>query len=201
MGRQVDPPGDTVKLVSGTQPGWSALFSDDDLYRYMLNRPIPWGPSALRLPAGCVLASCGLNPSKADAFRNDQTVSKELAFGRMWGCDLYVKVNAYAWRDTRPESMFLAEKSGQDIIGNDITGYPAVGNDQSIVSALFMVKRFGGIALAAWGNHVTKARANRLSDLARDVGVEWWCLGVNNNGSPKHSLYPSYATPLVRWLS
>jgi hypothetical protein len=199
-----------VKLVKGDRDGWEALFSDDELHRFTLHRtidkPVRWldlagvmAPRPYNWTASRRLVSCGLNPSTADAFKNDSTVRKELVFGWLWWCQHYTKVNAYAWRDTHPENMFAAQKSGRDIVGFDWTGHPPCGNDEAIRQALISVSRDGGIALAAWGTHVDPNRARRLATLAAEVGVQWMCLGTNQDGSPKHSLYPPYVTKLVPW--
>jgi hypothetical protein len=207
-----------MKLVKGDKPGWEALFSDDELYRFVLHRPVPDGArqgmpltrflelSKLRderpPPIGQPmrrLVSCGLNPSTADAFRNDPTVHKETVHAWMWHCTWYTKVNAYAWRETKPHLMFEAKKAGRDIVGADRLGTPPCDNDQAIRSALAMVLRDGGIALAAWGNHVERARVCKLYEIAAEMGVQWMCIGTNKDGSPTHSLYQPYATPLEPW--
>jgi hypothetical protein len=205
----LQPERGAMKLVTGSSPGWSALLSDDDLFRFSLDRPVDRAilehtaleanPLPTGWSAGWVLASCGLNPSTADAFRNDPTVRKEIGFAARWGCERYLKINAYAWRDTKPENMWRAAADGRDIVGADRLGSPPCGNDQAIIAALTKVKRCGGIALAAWGTHVQPARAWQLYNLATGVGVQWMCLGTNKDGSPKHSLYPPYTTPLVPW--
>jgi hypothetical protein len=190
-----------MRLVTGKQ-GWSALFSDDELYRFSLDRPVPDPlPGDTPDPHGLrVLVSCGLNPSKADAFKNDNTVRKEIGFARRWGCFRYVKVNAYAWRERFPSHMFQRRREGIDIEGKDAgKGGPACGNNAAIRIALNQVLIFGGIPLAAWGAHVDPARGRYLHDIAKELGTQWMCLGVNKDGSPKHSLYPPYSTPLIPW--
>lgn len=192
-----------MKLVKG-DPGWEALFSDDEIYRFMLRRPVgdygAFGARHSDRRDGRVLVSCGLNPSTADAFRNDQTVRKELGFAAHWGCVRYIKVNAYAWRGTYPDDMFRARLRGIDIVGfGDPGAGLSVGNDEAILSALRDVAVNGGIALAAWGTNIDPRRAAQVAVLADRAGVEWRCLGHTKNGSPKHSLYPSYDTPLETW--
>lgn len=207
-----------MKLVKGDRAGWEALFSDDELYRFALWRPVPdIVPQGLHLhrflelskkrvtqniapgQTASRLVSCGLNPSKADAFRNDNTVALEITHAWLWHCSRYTKVNAYAWRDTRPEDMWTARDGGRDIIGLDLDGYPRCDNDQAIRSALQSVKSDGGIALAAWSALVERTRARRLQDIADEVGVQWMCFGVNQDGSPKHTLRQPYGTELVPW--
>lgn len=199
-----------MKLVKGDRDGWQALFSDNELHRFSLDRtvdkPKRWVDLLPLMPPrpadwtpGRRLVSCGLNPSKGDAFRNDNTVAKESVHAWLWWCQHYTKVNAYAWRDTHPEDMWRARKAGCDIIGCDPNGNPPCGNNQAIRTALASVVRDGGVALAAWGNDVEPERARKLWAIAADLGVQWMCLGKNQNGSPKHSLYRPYSTQLVPW--
>jgi len=209
-----------MKRVTGDRPGWSATFSRDELLRYTLTRPIV-PPEFLKdlamapqreeskaramaarerfarspfggYEGGRRLVSCGLNPSTADAFKNDSTVTLELVHGWIWHCSWYMKINAYAWRDTHPKNMFAAQKSGRDIVG-------VPENDDVIGDALMIVRSSGGIALAAWGALVDKQRQQRLKDIARDVGVQWMSFGLNQDGSPKHTLRQPYGVELVPW--
>lgn len=195
-----DDPG--FVTVMGDRPSWSAIFTSDQRHRLTLRRPVRSGRSGRRRshsPATVErleitrrhLVSCGINPSKADAFRNDNTVSKEIGFAERWNCEWYVKVNVFAWRDTYLKDLWAAQRAGHDIVGPR--------NDDAIVAALSAVAMFGGVALAAWGNDVPPEREQRLRELAATAGVTWMCLGKNKSGSPKHSLYPPYSTELVQW--
>lgn len=180
--------------------GSTALFSADGRHRYMLERQV-----AHQLePKGRRLVACGLNPSTADAFKNDPTVRREIGFAAMWGCSIFVKVNAYAWRDTRPADMWNASdreyiKTGSSWEANRLIVGEA--NDTAIRTALTMLKRDGGIALAAWGAHAKPDRVRELVKIAHEVGVQWMCFGTNKGGSPRHPLYVPNATPLEPWLT
>lgn len=164
--------------------GATALFSVDNLNRYMLERVID--------PAIATrMVACGLNPSTADAFQDDPTVRREINFARSWGLGRLVKVNAYSWRDTKPADMFRAEREWAAQHGRWAARQRIVGvsNDLAITTALSMLKRDGGIALACWGANATPDRAAELARIAALVGVQWMCLGLNKDGSPKHPLY------------
>lgn len=170
--------------------GASALFGADGLHRYMLERRIASQPGS-----GRRLVACGLNPSTADAFKNDPTVRREIGFASAWDCSTFVKVNAYAWRDTKPANMWRAADAAggmRKIIG--------VANDTAIATALTMLKRDGGIALACWGTHAKPDRVLQLARIAHDIGVVWMCLGTNKGGSPRHPLYVPNGTPLEPWV-
>src|SRR4051812_40590931 len=60
----------------------TATFSDDDVYRYELTREL----GGMR-----PLVTCGLNPSTADASKNDQTIRKDIGFAKHWGCGRVLK--------------------------------------------------------------------------------------------------------------
>lgn len=157
----------------------SAVFSADDRYRYELKRFVTVDAAHKKVPKPLVV--CGLNPSTADAFKNDPTVTRECGFTWRWGCDYLVKVNAYAWRATLPVNLWRASGDGLDVVGQ--------WNDAAILAALCLCKRDGGIALAAWGNHARPERVQKLVELAREAEVTWMCIKTNKDGSPTHPLY------------
>jgi hypothetical protein len=188
----------TLKESQGYDPGARALFSECERYRYQLERFIgpPFVPSPRRFVA------CGLNPSVADAFKLDPTCRREIDFARSAGCGLYVKVNAYAWRATVPREMFSARERGHHIDGERLSNRAVdLGNtnDAVVRSALTMLRRDGGVAVACWGEKAEPDRVQRLVAIAREVGVEWQCFGVNKDGSPKHPLYLPRDTQLTPW--
>jgi hypothetical protein len=67
-----------------------ALFSPCGKYRYWLTRT--WD---LSRPT---IAVIGLNPSKADLQRDDNTVRKCQEFARNWGYGRLLMLNLYAYR-------------------------------------------------------------------------------------------------------
>lgn len=73
-----------------------AVFSDDRAYRYLLTRDWGEGPRAT-----FVL----LNPSTADEFVNDPTISKCIRFAKRWGLGGLNFVNVYALRSTDPKGL------------------------------------------------------------------------------------------------
>lgn len=180
-----------IKHVRGTEPGASALFSADELHRYGLERSV-CGKGFARLVA------IGMNPSTADAFKPDPTVTRELGFARVWGCEQYSKGNLYGWRETKPAVMWGEHRAGRDIVGPH--------NDDAIRTMLTMLKRDGGIALACWGRMHAKGdralqemRVLAMCRLAGQIGIQWQCLGKNQDGSPKHPLYLPANTKLEPW--
>jgi hypothetical protein len=156
-----------VDPVTGRCP----LCGAKALYRYLLTRPL--GPAR---PA----VICGLNPSTATATVPDQTISKEIAFARSWGCGDLVKANAFGLRSTNPLGLLEVE----DPVGPE--------NDRHIREA---AKRAGTV-VCAWGTHSNKrlremirARGAAVLAILRELGVKPMCLRVNKDGSPGHPLY------------
>jgi hypothetical protein len=144
------------------------------------------------------LVAIGMNPSTADAFDPDPTVTRELGFASAWGCSLYSKGNLYGWRDPKPASMWFEHRAGRDIVGPH--------NDAAIRTMLTMLARDGGVALACWGRMHAKGdkalqeqRVFEICRIAAEVGVQWQCLGKNADGSPKHPLYLPKSTQLEPW--
>lgn len=157
----------------------SAVISDCGQYRYALTRT--WDPS---LP---VLVFCMLNPSKADALRDDPTVGRCISFAKAWGYGGIIVVNLFAWRATDPA----------ELLNNPY----AVGLDMNEHLIAAVVDRD---VIAAWGASVPKEWAHRppaVLTLMRQVGARVHHLGLTKDGHPKHPLYLPSATLPTRWAS
>jgi hypothetical protein len=149
----------------------SARISPDGLYRYELRRT--WDKT---LP---ILEWIMLNPSTADAYVDDNTIKRCIAFARAWGYGGIVVRNLFAWRATNPAELL----SANDPFGPD--------------NAEFLNKKDAKTTVVAWGAH---PMANRIWRAQTSWGKrELWCLGVNANGSPKHPLYVPSSRTLVPW--
>lgn len=152
----------------------SAHISHDGVYRYELRRT--WGDEGL---TACFI---GLNPSTADADKDDATIRRCVSFAQSWGCGSLLMLNLFAYRAKKPKDLIAAEKRGVDIVG--------LGNRPDLVAV-----RTNGAAyvVAAWG-----ARGNLLN-MQRAVCAEisgLWCLGETKHGCPKHPLYLAANTEL-----
>lgn len=92
-----------------------AHFSLDRVYRYSLTIEWFWADlfamedraEAERLAAlGCrTLMVVAMNPSTADAFKNDPSVRRMIGFGRSWGFGRLVVGNTMAYRSTDPKML------------------------------------------------------------------------------------------------
>jgi len=156
-----------------------ATISDCGLYRYSLSRR--WGPG--RLVAAFVM----LNPSTADASKDDPTIRRCVGFARSWGYDGIEVVNLFALRSPNPEDLIDSMEAGVDPVGPE--------NDRIID---FVAGRSAKL-IAAWGAHpFAKTRAQKFLDI-RGVGSIVECLGVTKDGSPRHPLYVRADQELMRF--
>ena len=143
----------------------SATFSRDRAYRYALTRQ--WDS---RPPAVFVM----LNPSTADAVRDDPTVTRCLGFARRENCGGLVIVNLFALRTTDPREL----RGHPDPVGT--------GNDWFIREHCGA----GRLVIAAWGTHGRLGGRDRaVLAMLRDARAAVRCLGVTAGGMPRHPLY------------
>lgn len=145
-----------------------ADISQDLVYRYTLIRDIT--------PGNRTVVFVGLNPSTADALKDDPTIRREVGFAMRWGFNRLVKLNLYAYRETKPKKMFAAAKTGVDIVGprNPLLLMSLIHHAEMIV--------------LAWG----RAKLDKSGvDLARKLWSfpQARCLGVTQSGAPVHPLY------------
>lgn len=165
---------------------WAAL-SDDERFRFTLGRG--WLP-------GRRLLWCGLNPSVADAERDDLTVTKCIEFTRRAGYGELVIVNLFAYRATDPDDLVAAAKAG------DVEGPGNIGVICDEVAKADAV-------VVCWGATVDKltspprrsvwpgiARFNVVG-AARRQDKPVLCLGLTAGGHPRHPSRLAYATELV----
>jgi len=164
----------------------SAHISHDGLYRYRLIRR--WSRSAPVLPFVM------LNPSIADASRDDPTIVRCAGFARREGFGGIAVWNLYAYRATKPAAMWAARRKGVDIVGPE--------NDRRLRNLLAWADGLELPVIAAW-------RPNAARDAAR---VAWlrkpgWRSRVappgalSKDGHPRHPLMLRKEAPLTRWAA
>jgi hypothetical protein len=155
-----------------------AKLSGDGRYRYTLGRV--WDSSP---PAVFVM----LNPSTADAERDDNTIVRCCNFAKDLGCGGLHVVNLYAYRATKPTDLWKAA----DPIGPE--------NDEILRATFLTAHGEGSPVIAAWGVNAKADREAFVSVLARAAGVTLTALGVTKDHAPRHPLYlPAVARP-ERW--
>ena len=157
------------------------VASEDNAYRYILWRA--WG----REENYCAWVM--LNPSIADAVKDDPTIKKCVGFSQKQGHSGIVVVNLFAFRSTDPRG--LSESS--DPVGShnphfveQVLGHPAV-------------KRI----IVAWGNDGARDARDEAFCVIH-AHRELWCLrppgkdALTQEGAPRHPGRIGYASELVR---
>ena len=178
----------TTQLTLGTKPN-TARISPCGLYRYELTR---------ELGGDVPLVSMGLNPSTADAIEDDQTITKDMGFARRWGLGRVVKLNAYGYRTKSPKILFAAAKAGVDIVGPE--------NDAVIMTWIERLRdaarRYASLGkiVVSWGANIDPDRQWQIGQMFLSAGVQPFCLGVNEDGTPAHECYLPYERALVPWV-
>lgn len=123
----------------------------------------------------------GLNPSTADATRNDPTIRRCIGFARDWGFGGVWVLNLFAFRATYPSDL----KAAADPVGPR--------NDEWIRR----VARKTARAVAAWGNDgVFMGRSTRVRIM---LGDRLEVIRLNAGGEPAHPLYLPRGLKAVRW--
>ena len=150
----------------------SASYDATRKYRYTLHRRWSDGPRRV--------CFCMLNPSTADARRNDPTVRRCIGYAMDWGFDALEVVNIFALRSTDPSAL----GADPDPVGPR--------NTNAIVRAARRSEFVG----AAWGVHgaLGGRGTSVLGKLCPKGDVR--SLGMTREGFPKHPLYlPRTARP------
>jgi hypothetical protein len=144
-----------------------AELSDCGRYRYSLTRV--WDES---LPQVCWIM---LNPSTADAEKDDPTIRKCVGFSKRWGAGGLVVVNLFAWRATKPADVLKASAPIGPFNDRAIRRY---AQDRRLV--------------AAWGANaqVIGERDTAVCELLGAEAID--CLRLTDNGYPWHPLYVPY---------
>jgi hypothetical protein len=151
----------------------SAIISKCGQYRYSLRR-------RTKIENSKVMCFVMLNPSTADAEKDDATIRRCIGFAEREGCGVLQVVNLFAYRSTDPEKLgYVLDPVGPE---NSAHIEDAVAN--------------ADIVVVAWGSN----------EHAKEIAQEFsrygslHCLGKTKNGSPRHPLYVKGDQPLEVWL-
>ncbi|MDH1009945.1 DUF1643 domain-containing protein [Pseudomonas nicosulfuronedens] len=155
-----------------------AIISECGKYRYLLTRE-----TGLLLPEKPGALFVMLNPSTADAALDDPTIRRCRGFATAWGCAGLAVGNLYAYRATNPQELWRCS----DPVGPE--------NDQRLAD---LAAEYGDI-VCAWGGHAKPDRVAAVVGVLQGAGARLWCLGTNNDGSPKHPLYIKQEQQLLAW--
>ncbi len=155
----------------------AAHLSPCGTYRYTLRRHIP---QAIRWVKPCLFIM--LNPSTATAEVSDPTIRRCMGFASRFGCTELTVVNLFALRATNPNALL----THTDPVGPD--------NNQHLNEQVELHRN--GVIVAAWGAHpFARKRAAEVQEAIQ--GLQ--CLGVTQDGSPRHPLYVPAVAPLTPW--
>lgn len=161
----------------------SATISPCGQYRYELRRALIGWP--LQRYTACVIM---VNPSTADAEKDDATIRKLIGFGKRLAWSDLIVVNLFAYRATDVNQLAVVS----DPIG------PM--NDGHVMSAMIEAD----IIIVAWGRRdkVPSKLSHRYEyvvRIARMFHKPLYCWGTCADGHPCHPVMLGYDTPLVPW--
>lgn len=158
----------------------SAIISPCTFFRYRLEREVQG--------EGIVAAIIGVNPSKADAEIDDQTIRKDMGFARRNGWRKIIKGNKFAFRATDVDEL----KTAVDPVGPDNSSH------------LWRIMADADVVVAAWGplaklpRHL-RHRWHGVVAIAKELKKPLHCFGTAQDGQPRHTLMLAYDTPLTLW--
>lgn len=158
----------------------TALISPCGNYRYLLTRV--WSIN----PHPKVVCWVMLNPSTADARKDDATLRKCIGFSQRWGFDGLKIVNLFAYRTPYPAELIEAKQAGRDVRGPENYHH------------LFWTAEESALTVVAWGAYGSLWGEDKrvLRELVQERHLKLSCIGKTLSGQPKHPVRPGYATPL-----
>jgi hypothetical protein len=160
-----------------------AIFSEDRKYRYALWRV--WNPSK------SLLMTIGLNPSVASEIKDDPTITRLQVRAYKEGYGGFLMANLYAYVSTDPKALLSIPTDPKVLLNNG----DAIGEftDYYLKQMVMLSER----QLCGWGSF--KPVIYRASEVYKMLNNPY-CLGINADGNPKHPLYISYDTPMVKYI-
>ncbi len=132
-----------------------------------------------------------LNPSTADEMKDDRTISRCIAFAKLWGYGGIMVGNLFAYRATKPEDLLIA---GLSI--NNGKRFDIVGSDNEWYLKL-MASECDKIVFA-WG---TEGYINYQYKVVEKLFDKAYCFGKTKAGFPSHPLYLKSDTELIAYQS
>lgn len=150
-----------------------AVISECSKYRYLLRRT--WDHARPRV------LYVMLNPSTADAAKDDATIRSCVRLANGLGYGSMEVVNVFGWRATKPEELLTAT----DPCGPQ--------NEDHVRAALGRCDS----PICAWGAWPpAEAASTYIRNAIRAARPAAFCFGKTASGAPKHPLYIKSGTPL-----
>ena len=155
-----------------------AVFDTIRTHRFALTRR--WAPN------GRTAAFVMLNPSTADATKNDATLRRCISAARRTGHHALIVLNLFTAISTDPAALITHDKPAGPLADNALTELPPLADT----------------VIVAWGTrHSTlHGRAVAVLQNLRNQQRPLYCLGTNRDGSPKHPVRLREDTPLIPYL-
>ena len=174
-----EPPDKPVLIIVTNSLGGTATFDGNKRYRYGLTRR--WATSCDNSKQVTFIM---LNPSQADADRDDPTIRACSQFAQGWGYTHLNVVNLFAYRSPHPSAL----KQTPDPVG------PA--NDRYLVAAAESADR----VILAWGNWGQLLnRAQAVINLLQPHRQKLYYLMRNHSDQPRQPLYIKRTTQPKPW--
>lgn len=128
----------------------------------------------------------GLNPSRADKVYNDPTITRCINFAHSWGYGSMFFGNLYAFRTPSPQKLIKA-----------IPNISPLTVESTNNELLHMINQSERI-VCCWGSwKFIKERSKEVLAMIPDP----YCFGINADGQPKHPLYLSSDTQLIKYVN
>jgi len=151
--------------------GQNAVFSDDRVYRYALQRE--WDKSKSKV------LFIGLNPSSADENEDDNTLTRCINFADSWGYGGIYMANLFSFIDTYQDDIWSAENP----IGDETNDW------------LIKLAKEADKTIVCWGNGSKDfffyGRVGAVLEIFRQNNISLFCLKQNQTKMPAHPLYLS----------
>ena len=179
-------------VVEHGPDGAEARFSPDRLHRYQLCRTINRFGRGLDYRRVVFVM---LNPSTADAFKLDPTITKCMRIATLLGFDRVDVVNLYSYRTPKPSVLAAHVREGLVRFpnGSDVLEWSGCGteNDAHIICACTLAD----LVIAAWGNdghhggitYDGKTRGAHVRECLQADGIELHHLGQHRQEQPPRS--------------
>lgn len=164
-----------------------AIISDDRKHRYSLWRFWDDKPKVLFI---------GVNPSRADAVRTDNTISKCINFTKKWGFGGLYFANLFSFRTPY---VYRRQLETASIIPGDEKWEPLVENLNHAcneITDMYLQQMIhdSAIVVCAWGSWpFIEDRAKKVLEMIDEPT----CFGINQDGHPKHPLYLKSSTDII----
>jgi len=162
-----------------------AIISPDERYRYFLARA--WGKPG---ESGRSLGFIMLNPSTADAERDDNTIRRCVSLATAHRYTGIHVVNLFALRTKDPRVLWMTMDSGVDVVGPE--------NDHTITEILTTAASLDRPVVAAWGA-APRARERVAKVCALSYAERLHAFATTGGGAPRHPLYLPRDCDLTPW--